>query len=228
MMNNSAMRHITRLLLAMLASAVAACTDPTAIGPAPEFVRLSKISSLDGYDGPDDLHHLPPDSCPVVPAAPTAWTRRALGDEATTVALPPGMLGTSARFSGRPGSVFDDAATGLVAFGYDDDQPLLYGTTGAGGTNRYLKIPFQYSCSISVDGRPATLIFGAQPYFSIPALKLFGSEPLLIIRAVSPTGRHVNALVALHPGAITNLPGLSIPDAGPLLALARVAASLQW
>ena len=217
-----------RLRPILLALTVAACTDPTAIGPSPEFVRLSKISSLDGYDGPRLLHALPSDSCPIVAAVPADWTRHPLGDEAATVALPPGMLGSSARFQGSPGVVFNDAEIGLVAFGYDDDQPLLLGTTGAGGTNRYAKVPFGYSCSISVDGRPATLIFGADPYFSIPALRMFGSEPLLIIRAVSPSGRRVNALVALHPGAITNLPATSIPDSGPLLALARVAASLQW
>ena len=203
----------------------AACTDPTAIGPVPEFVRLTRISSFDGIDGPEDSTPLPADSCPTIPGAPSGWQRRALGDEPATIALPVQMRGATAAFSGSPGIVFNDPDVGFIAIAYGDEQPVL--ARSASSSTRVSISSFSRTCSLTVNGRALALRFSFTIRDVKPGVRRVVLDPLMIIRLSSPSGRRINSLVALHDGVT-----LSFGDDGTatrsVIALATSLTSLQW
>ena len=203
----------------------AACTDPTAIGARPEFIRLGRISSLDGYDGPGQITPLAADSCPKLPAAPASWTRKALGDEPATVALPATMLGKSAGFGSSPGIVFSDPDGGIVAMAYADEQPLLSNSSYPSG-----RIPvygFNRSCAITVGGRAATMILSYSVQATAGGVRTIVYDPVAILRATSPANRRINSIIVLNTNTIDGSLGVAAYTAA-LLSLASVVTSLQW
>ncbi len=225
MVNKSIFRHALHLLFCAALPTVGACTDPTAIGPQPEFIRLGRISSFDGYDGPGQITPLARDSCPTIPSAPSNWTRKALGDEPATVALPPAMLGRSAGFGSSQGIVFNDPDGGIVALAYGDEQPLLANSFYPRG-----RIPvygFNRSCSISVGGRPATIILSYSVLEGTGGGRSIVYDPVAIIRATSPTSRRINAIIVLNTNTIDPSRGVAAYTAA-FLSLASVVTSLQW
>jgi hypothetical protein len=222
---NVTLRVTMRLLMVAVMLTAVACTDPTAIGPVPEFIRLTRISSLDGIDGPGDTSPVSPDSCPVIPPVPASWSRRPLGDEPATVALPPSMLGASARFGGSPGIVFNDPAVGAVAIGYGDEQPVLAGSASA--VSRLPFLTFNRSCTARVNDRAVSILFSFTIAETSPGVRRVLIDPLMIVRISSPAGRRLNALITLHENAARG--STTAEDyAARVLTLASIVTSAQW
>lgn len=225
MVSKSMVRRALRVLSVAALSSVAACTDPTAIGPQPEFIQIGRISSFDGINGPGQITPLASDSCPTIPSAPSSWTRRALGDEPATVALPTTMLGKSAGFGRSQGIVFNDPDGGIVAFAYGDEQPLL--ATSFYPRGRIPVYGFNRSCGISVSGRPAAIVLSYSVLAATGGQRSIAYDPVAIIRVTSPSGRRINAIIALNTNTIDASRGVAVYTAA-FLSLATVVTSLQW
>lgn len=230
MRGTAARRVRARAVTVLVATSVlAACTDPTAAGGPPTFVLLGDASSVVTSTL---IRELPADSCPSIEALPADWPRRPVATTAATITLPPVLDWREAGFGSRPGRVFLEPFTGLVAVSRDMELAELRSSptgvlTRTGARDDRANWFFSARCRISLDGRPATLVLTRVgvpvrgPGFEVSVRE----EPGLpaAIFGTAPDGRRVNVYVSPANGFQRSF--REDPLARTLLA---VAASLRW
>lgn len=216
-----------------VATVLAACTEPTAAGGPPTFVMLRDASEVLRSTV---IPTLPTDSCPPVETLPADWARRPVATTTATIALPPVLDWREAGFGARPGRVFLEPFTGLVAVSRDADlaaiRPAQIGSVRLsndrpGTWTEEARWFFGGRCRITLDGRPAML------YVTVVGVPVPGPGDAFALRrdpglpaaifGTAPDGRPVNVYVS-HPNGFERSFRVD-PLARTLLA---VAASLRW
>jgi hypothetical protein len=204
------------VILATLAS----CTDPTAVGPEPEFIALTDFTSFFVADEP-----LSQDSCPNLSSDLETQPRRSVSGSSATIAFPDNPASGSASFGSEPGSLFRISDIGLIAISYDNRiaEEVVSARTG----QRFSAYGPQYlwrSCTVTLGGRPARL-------FVIPLTIARGggvgtiSEEFLdgmFATTTTPEGRAVN--IRLFPLRVNQFSG----DRSRFMRLLPVLGSLRW
>lgn len=214
------LQKCVKLLCAV--GAIAACTDPTAVGEKPEFLGVSRaMNALPVFvSGPDTLH------CPGILKQELAGMRRiGINGSGATLAFPAAAAVQSAGFGREPGTTFSVPGVGLIAIVFDDGFPRYQSIDARSGRGEEF-FPFEYLnwCGVTVGGQPATLHFTR--YLSTVPLEVslppfYAHDMALLI--TEPSGRRMN--IRLLGRFRTSSGPLADSDVYRLLAL---VASLRW
>lgn len=213
-------RRCVTLICAL--GAIAACTDPTAVGEKPEFLGVSRATNAlpKILNEPDTLY------CPNVLAQISGSMRRlGINGSTATLAFPAAVAVQSAGFGRAPGTTFSVPGVGLIAITFDDGFPRYQSIDARAGRGEEF-FPFEYLswCSVTIGGQPATLHF----------MRFLSSVPLEV--SVPPFYAHDMALLITEPsGRRMNirLLGRLRTSSGPLddsdlQRLLAIVASLRW
>jgi hypothetical protein len=199
---------------------LAACTDPTAVGPEPEFIALTEITSVIVADEP-----LSQDSCPSLSSDLETQPRRSVSGSSATIAFPDNPASGSASFGSEPGSLFRISDIGLIAISYDNRiaEEVVTARTG----QRFSAYGPQYlwrSCTVTLGGRPARLFVLPLSISRGSGSGTSGVEFLddMIVTTTTPEGRAVN--IRLFPLRANRFSG----DRSRFLRLLSILGTLRW
>jgi hypothetical protein len=186
-------RQLTRCKLGVLAATLAcatSCTDPTGIGPAPEYLGLTLLALA--VVPPEERYRLPLDSCPSVTANSSAAPRRGIAGISATIALPANTQELARPFGKTAGVVYRIPSAGIVAIAYDDSIPTLVRSVRIGDRDSFLGVqPFDRWCPASIGTSKATLyVVPYARYIDTVAVLAFARP--MAITSTSPAGRRVN------------------------------------
>lgn len=204
-------------------AALAACTDPTAVGKPPYFIELV-TREAEAY-ALQPAQSLPADSCPAIPPLPSDTVRRRIAGTTATMAFPISARVTSAAFPDGRGDVFNVEGQGFVSVAYGND--LAFYSRAIAPNFRasfFLDGSFNRWCTISIGGRQATVY--TTPYDSFVIDSQAQRQMLLpdfVLRVTAPDGRFVN-LRATDAGFVTG----SFSSQVTALPLLAIAASIRW
>jgi hypothetical protein len=202
---------------------LAACTDPTAVGPEPDFITLTDIRSmaLGSLSGADLL---PADRCPSIAAYSSTQTRRRLAGTSATVIVPNELAFQSVGFGGEPGVLLSIADAGLIAIAYDDRVATRSSRYEPYGRFEETTTAFYPQwCAVVIGGRQAQLhVIPSNIARSTPSAVGDSFFNDMVITTSNPDGRAVN--IRLLPRDRQSLVGSS----SGFDRLLRIIGSLQW
>lgn len=216
--------HATRCTATMLPTMalMTACTDPTALGNAPDYLGLVPLERA-VFDSADRVR-IPSDSCPKI--TPTARTdpERRLPAIAATIRLPVGTLELANPFGSTAGAVYQIASTGLIAIAFDDLipaylEPSLFGPQP--GLRNFF--PLGFWCPGSIDARPAELFFDSRGFWGPDSARVLAFGRTMAVTTVAPSGRRVN--ISLRADLDTRSPADGTQNILQLLNLVR---TIRW
>lgn len=186
---------------ATLGCALAGCTDPTAVGPKPDF--LAMVSGALGPT-PSLLDRLSPDSCPKLTPATTPTAGQPVPEIGATIGVPRSSGVSVASFGPIPGAAYRVSNLGFIVIGFDDyfavRERLLFlggpvGIRSGSPSDSFLTSgpPYDRWCNTTLSGRPATIRLALlTPFDSAgrPQPSTYLNDMAVV--ATSPTGRKVN------------------------------------
>lgn len=215
---------VRALLRCAAAAAMMACTDPTAVGPEPQYLGPGPERFV--IRDTTFMRALPQDSCPPFVANDAAGVRRSIPGSAATMAFPADARVTAVSFDAARGGVFDVRGAGLIAVTYASDFPLFASNRTLGSRDTAL-VTYVSWCRIAVGGRPAVLHV---EQFVVPAgdgrgegraVQYFTQDNAVSVH--DPAGRRVSIRIV---GAERRF--LVTRTSPRLAALLAIVASLEW
>jgi hypothetical protein len=205
------------------------CTDPTAIGPAPQFVSLQDFGMEARASQPEN--RIAQEFCPSVPApASTAERVPVAGGVGLSIGLPNDAVIRRAPFADESGEVLSVEGRGMIVVSYGNRFPIVRSDRSAfNGLTAFefsvydaiLPATSLEWCVISLGGRPARLHLQRLP----GQFDGRGAQYLdrAVITSEGPRGELLNVSLLGSSSRIgpvfANLPAYE---------LLRIAASLQW
>lgn len=143
-------------LLAAALIALSACTDPTAVGPRPEYLGVGNEQNLSLATAAASL--LPADSCPMMRRATGATRRVRIPGTALSVAFNADVRVEERTFGTGLGGVIFVPGVGGIASTPSPNFPFFFFPTLTGDRQPYgLDLPAW--CSMTIGGLPATVNF---------------------------------------------------------------------
>ncbi len=215
-------RQLTRRKFGVLAATLAcvtSCTDPTGIGPAPEYLGLTWVEFA--VVPPEEKWRLPLDSCPSVTTDSSTAPRRAIVGIGATIALPANTQELARPFGKTAGVVYRIPSAGIIAIAYDDSIPIVVRSVRTGDRNSFLGVQlFDRWCPASIGTSKATLYVVPYPRYIDTVAVLAFARPMAIT-STSPAGRRVNIRLSAD-GADFNASDVKV------LRLLNVVQSIRW
>jgi hypothetical protein len=205
------------------------CTDPTAIGPEPQFVSLQDFSIEARASQPEN--RIAQEFCPSVPApASTAERVQVAGGVGLSIGLPNDAVIRRAPFADERGEVLSVEGRGMIVVSYGNRFPIVRPNRfGNGGSTEFeffvydavLPATSLEWCVISLGGRPARLHLQRLPgEFDGRGAQY---RDRAVITSEGPRGDLLNVSLLGSSSRIgpvfANLPAYE---------LLRIASSLQW
>jgi hypothetical protein len=189
-------------------AALSGCTDPTAVGPAPDFLQL-----VAGALGPSPSlsQRLVPDSCPKFVASTTAGPGRIVPEIGATIGIPATGNVLEAGFGSIAGTVYLLPKLGSIVIGFDEYFAVRSFQLFPGGKvqragSSFLTLAYERWCVTTLGGQPATLRVSplqGRDQNGRPLPLQFLNDMAVV--ATSPGGRRVNIRVLGDgPGAVAD------------------------